>query len=68
MYPEECEKDADLSPPVNEDAEFESTKNREKIYDKKRIDLQFDFLNDEMSYMRIFAEKTYWYLLGFVVF
>jgi hypothetical protein len=43
VFPEECQKDADLSPPANEDAEFESTKNREKLYVKARIDLQFDF-------------------------
>lgn len=42
VFPEECQKDADLSPPINEDAIFESTKNREKLYDKQRIDIQFD--------------------------
>jgi hypothetical protein len=45
IWPEECNKDADLSPPINEDTEFESTKNREKLYVKTRIDLQFDFAN-----------------------
>jgi len=68
VFPEECQKDSDLSPPKNEDAEFESTKNREKLYVKQRIDLQFDFENQEMRYLRLFAEKTYWYLCGVVVF
>jgi len=57
-----------LSPPANEEAEFESTKNREKLYVKARIDLQFDFENTEMMYMRQFAVKTYWYLCGVVAF
>jgi len=33
-----------------------------------RIDIQFDFENQEMMYMRKFAEKTYWYLCGVVIF
>jgi len=46
LFPEECQKDADLSPPTNDDAHYESTKNREKLYEKKRIDLQFDMDNE----------------------
>jgi hypothetical protein len=46
LFPEECQKDADLSPPTNDDAHYESTKNREKLYEKKRIDLQFDMENE----------------------
>jgi hypothetical protein len=45
VFPEECQKDAELSPPISNEAEFESTKNREKLYVKARIDLQFDFEN-----------------------
>jgi len=46
LFPEECQKDADLSPHTNDDAHYESTKNREKLYEKKRIDLQFDMENE----------------------
>lgn len=43
--------------------------NRKLIKDSRRIDLQFDFKNDElMAYMRDLAVKTYWYLLGVIVF
>jgi len=68
VYPIESNEDKALSPPDNADAQFISTKNREKLYKRKRIDIQFDFENTEMMYMRLFAEKTYWYLCGIVVF
>lgn len=68
VYPIESNEDKALSPPDNADAQFISTKNREKLYKRKRIDIQFDFENTEMMYMRKFAEKTYWYLCGIVVF
>lgn len=44
------------------------TKYRETMYDYKRIDLQFDFRNEVMAYMREFAVKCYWYLLGVIIF
>merc|ERR1719498_1711765 len=61
---EYCEKDQleDKKNPLG------STKNRENMYDWKRIELQFDFRNDLMIYMREFAKKCYWYLLGVIVF
>jgi len=68
VFPTACATDKEKSPPDNKDAQFISTKEREKLYKKKRIDIQFDFENTEMMYMRKFAEKTYWYLCGVVVF
>jgi hypothetical protein len=43
VYPIESNEDKALSPPDNADAQFISTKNREKLYKRKRIDIQFDF-------------------------
>jgi hypothetical protein len=63
---EHCEKDQlEDKNPKNV---LGSTKNRETMYDYKRIELQFDFRNDVMTYMREFAVKCYWYLLGVIVF
>jgi len=41
--------------------------NRKNIFDYRKIDLQFDFRNELMAYMRQLAIKTYWYLLGVIV-
>jgi hypothetical protein len=43
VFPTACATDKEKSPPDNKDAQFISTKEREKLYKKKRIDIQFDF-------------------------
>lgn len=64
LFREICEKDAekDSSNPLG------STQFREKIFQIKRIDMQFDFRNDQMYYMRQLSIKTYWYICGVVAF
>jgi hypothetical protein len=41
--------------------------NRMNIIHYRKIDLQFDFRNELMAYMRQLAIKTYWYLLAVIV-
>ena len=38
------------------------TQNREKLFVSKRIEMQFDFRNEQMAYMRSLAIKLYWYI------
>lgn len=64
LFPEICGKDKELEL----ESPLGATKNREKIYKWKRIDLQFDFRNQYMIYFRKFAVKCYWYLCGIVSF
>ena len=46
---------------------YGSTTNREKLYSGKRIDMQFDFRNEQMYYMRQLAIKLYYYICGIVL-
>ena len=64
LWKEICSKDSekDNSEP------YGSTAFREKIFVIKRIDMQFDFRNEQMWYMRQLAIKTYWYICGVVIF
>jgi hypothetical protein len=48
LFPEICTKDKELEI----ESPLAATKNREKIYKWKRIDLQFDFRNQYMQYFR----------------
>mmetsp|Transcript_12358 Transcript_12358/g.19202 ORF Transcript_12358/g.19202 Transcript_12358/m.19202 type:complete len:194 (+) Transcript_12358:2244-2825(+) len=61
IYPEVCNKDKDEDDPLK-------TEYREQLYATKRINPQFDFRNDEMSYMRHFAVQCYYYLVSALVF
>jgi hypothetical protein len=62
FFREQCALDleADSSSP------YGATTNREKLYVNKRIDMQFDFRNEQMYYMRQLAIKTYFYICGIV--
>lgn len=46
---------------------YGDTTNREKLYASKRVDMQFDFRNEQMSYMRSLAVKLYYYICGIVL-
>lgn len=43
------------------------TQNREKLFVSKRIEMQFDFRNEQMAYMRNLAIKLYWYITFIVM-
>jgi len=62
MYHEECMKDLE----AETSSVYGSTTNREKLLANKRIDMQFDFRNTEMYYMRQLAIKMYFYICGIV--
>jgi hypothetical protein len=62
IWPETCMKDQEEDTPEEE----LDTVNREKLYVSQRIDLQFDFRNDQMYYWRQMAIKMYYYLCAVV--
>ena len=62
FFHDKCALDieADASSP------YGSTTNREKLFVSTRINMQFDFRNEQMWYMRQLSIKTYWYICGIV--
>jgi len=64
VWPEKCKKDQEDDVPEEE----LDTKYREQLYVYQRIELQFDFRNDQMFYWRQLSIKMYWYLCGIVAF
>jgi hypothetical protein len=64
VWSEKCLKDLD----GDKTEDQLDTKNRESLFVSQRIELQFDFRNDNMYYWRQLAIKMYYYLCGIVVF
>lgn len=63
MYHDKCLLDLE----AESSSVWGSTTNREKLFDSKRIPLQFDFFgNEQMQYARSMAIKLYWYICGIV--
>lgn len=63
MYHDKCLLDLE----AETSSVWGSTTNREKLFDSKRVPLQFDFhSNEQMQYMRALAIKLYWYICGVV--
>lgn len=63
MYHDKCLLDLE----AETSSVWGATANREKLFDSKRIPLQFDFHgNEQMQYMRSLAIKLYWYICGIV--
>jgi hypothetical protein len=43
------------------------TQNREKLFKAKRINMQFDFVDQQMYYMRQLAIQLYYYFVGIII-
>lgn len=62
FWKDKCSLDAE----ADTSSPYGSTTNREKLFANKRIDMQFDFRNEQMYYMRQLAIKMYYYICAIV--